>query len=542
MSKVAHYLQEHLTGEVIASARVRNHFSTDGSIFKVLPSLVVYPKNENDVRKTARFCWQLAERGRVMPITARSAGTSQSGGAIGSGIIMNFAAHMNRILEYDGKSGTVTVEPGLNFGRLQQTLHTHGRFLPPYPDSLEVSSLGGAVADNSGGEKSLKYGQMLRYIKSMRVVLANGESIEVKKLNKRELGRKLGLSTFEGQIYRELDKLLEENKDTAAKTRLNVSKNTAGYNLADISQNGSFDLTPLLAGSQGTLGIITEATLATEPYNPASTLLVALFEDPQTAQDCIVEILSQSEPPSSIELVDKSVLEQADKLNPNMLAAVINKPLPNLVLFIEFDAANSRDQSRATAKAQKILDRNGASAKAESDSAAQEHLNKIRQAISAVMAHADGKLPLPVIDDGVVPVEHLAELLEAVRQLLSKQHVTALVSGRGGDATLQIKPFLDLSEIGDVQRVFRLLDDYCKLVAKFGGSTSGENNDGRLRAPYLKDLYGDETYSLFQQVKKIFDPYDILNPGVKINVTVDDLKPLLRTEYTNPHLYQHLHG
>ena len=540
MSKVAHYLQEHLTGEVIASAGVRKHFSTDGSIFKILPALVVYPKNENDVRKTARFCWQLAERGRTMPITARSAGTNQSGGAIGSGIIMNFAAHMNRILEYDGKSGVVVAEPGLNYGRLEQTLHTHGRFLPPYPSSVEFSSIGGAVAENSGGEKSLKYGQTLKYVKNLRVVLANGEAIEVKKLNKRELSRKLGLSTLEGQIYRELDKLIEENHETVAKSRLNVSKNTAGYNLADIKQKGSFDLTPLLVGAQGTLGVITEVTLGTEPYNPATTLLVALVDDAKVAQECISEVLKFSEPPSSIELIDKSVLELADKHNPNLLAGVINKPFASLVLIMEFDDTNAKVQKRLAAKAKKVLERYELNPMVESDTTAKDHIKKIHRAISAAMSHAEGKVPLPVIDDGIVPVEHLAEFLEASRQLLSSQRVTSVLWGQGGDANLHIQPFLDLSEIGDVQRVFKLLQDYCKLVADFGGSTSGENNDGRLRAPYLKDLYGEEVYGLFAQVKQIFDPYGIMNPGVKINVTLDDIKPLLRTEYSNPLLYQHL--
>src|SRR5436190_15849940 len=128
MNKVAHYLQEHLVGEVVTSDDARKHFSTDASIFTIIPSIVAYPRNENDVRKTARFTWQLAERGRTIPITARGLGTDRSGAAIGSGIIMAFPGHMNRILEFDSKTGNVIVEPGINFGKLQQTLHTHGRF------------------------------------------------------------------------------------------------------------------------------------------------------------------------------------------------------------------------------------------------------------------------------------------------------------------------------------------------------------------------------------------------------------------------------
>jgi glycolate oxidase len=158
VSKIGHYLQEHLIGEVLSATDARRHFATDGSIFSVAPALIVYPQNENDVRKVARFSWQLAERNRIVPITARGSGTDQGGAALGSGLMVVFPAHMNRIVELDGKTGVVTVEPGINYGKLQQTLMTHGRFLPPYPASMEFSTIGGAVANNASGEKSLKYG------------------------------------------------------------------------------------------------------------------------------------------------------------------------------------------------------------------------------------------------------------------------------------------------------------------------------------------------------------------------------------------------
>jgi FAD/FMN-containing dehydrogenase len=137
MSKIGQYLQQHISGEVLTTNDVRRYFSTDSSIFSIVPSAVIYPRGENDVRKAARFTWQLAERGRIVPMTARGAGTDQGGAAIGSGLIMVFPAHMNRIVEFDGKTGVVTVEPGINYGKLQQTLETHGRFFPPFPATFE---------------------------------------------------------------------------------------------------------------------------------------------------------------------------------------------------------------------------------------------------------------------------------------------------------------------------------------------------------------------------------------------------------------------
>src|SRR5256885_535286 len=178
MSKIAHYLQEHLMGEVTDSLEVRRYFSTDASILQVMPSVVIYPANESDVRKVARFSWQLAQRGKILPITARGGGSDTSGAAIGSGIIMSFTAHMNRILTLDPKKEFITVEPGITFGSLQQTLYTHGLFLPPYPASSAYATIGGGIANNTIGEKSVKYGALGKYVEKLSVVLANGEIIE----------------------------------------------------------------------------------------------------------------------------------------------------------------------------------------------------------------------------------------------------------------------------------------------------------------------------------------------------------------------------
>ena len=220
-----------------------DYFSTDGSVFTLRPKVVVYPRNTNDIRKLARFTWQLAERGHVVPITARGKGTDQAGAAIGEGIVVVFPAHMNKILEIDREM--VTVQPGIIYSKLEQALHTHYKFLPPYPSSIEYSTIGGAVANNASGEKSLKYGDTREFTKGLNVVLANGELIETRQLSKRELNKKKGLTTMEGEIYRTLDGLLEDKADVIAKMdQVNVSKNSAGYalNLIKDKKKGTFDL------------------------------------------------------------------------------------------------------------------------------------------------------------------------------------------------------------------------------------------------------------------------------------------------------------
>jgi FAD/FMN-containing dehydrogenase len=520
----------------------RRYFSTDGSIFTLSPAVVVYPRNENDLRKTARFTWQLAERGRVIPMTARGAGTDQAGAALGSGLMLVFPAHMHRILELDSKAGTVVVEPGINYGKLQQTLKTHDRFLPPFPASAEYTTVGGAVGNNAGGEKSVKYGDTRAFVKALRVVLANGEVIETARLTKRELSKKLGLATFEGEIYRAVDTLLEEQKDVVAQLPRQVTRNAAGYDLVDVRlHDGSFDLTPLFVGSQGTLGIISEITLQTESYNPVNTLMLASFDDLQQLQAAVMQLRQLPDSPSAMEMVDRNLLEQVRAVNPNQLKELIQEPFPAALLFVEFDDANERHQKRAVRHAEKILSTYATSYVAETDPERQEQLWKVRHASATVVGHTEGLLKaLPLIEDGIVPVERFHDFLQAVYELFKKENLKVAIWGHAGDANLHMQPYLNVGQIGDRQKAFRLMDEYYNLVIDMGGSISAEHGDGRLRAPYLRQMYGLQAYGLFEKIKKIFDPYGTLNPGVKIGVTLEDLKPLLRQEYTQGHLYDHM--
>ena len=540
MSKVAQYLQEHLVGEVMTAPDAREYFATDSSIFTVTPQIIVYPRAENDVRKAARFSWQLAERGRAIPITARGSGTDQGGAAIGSGIMIVFPAHMNKILSLDSGKGIVTVQPGLNYGRLQQTLHTHGMFLPPYPASVDYSTIGGAIANNAAGEKSVKYGVTKDFVRELRVVLANGEVITTGKLSKREVNKKMGLATFEGEIYRSLDSLLNDNKDLITKTQPTLSKNTSGYDVWSIRQkDGSVDLTQLIVGSQGTLGIVTEAVIETETYNPKKTLLVSFFDDVAKAGHAIVAL--QKLAPSAVELVDDNLLNFLETHNPNQLKDLIKKPIPKIVLLVEFDDISSRQQKKRVKKAKKLLDKHAYEIKVSTDEHEQEDYWKIRHAAATVLWQNIGnRKAIPIIEDGVVPPERFTELLEKVYELFKSYNLDIAVWGHAGNANLHIQPFFDLSQTGDRQRILRLMDDYYKLIISLGGSITGEHNDGRVRGPYVKLMYGDDLYNVFRTIKQIFDPFNTLNPGVKIDVTQQDIQALMRQEYSLAHLYDHM--
>lgn len=542
MNKVANYLQEHIIGEVLTTSDVRRYFSTDGGVFQVIPSLVVYPKNVQDVRKVARFSWQLAEKGHNLPITARGRGSDQGGAAIGSGIIMVFPAHMNRLLELDAKRRLARIQPGMNYRAFQESMHSHGLFLPPYPSSIDYATLGGAIANNTAGEKTVKYGAIRNFVENLEVVLANGEVIQTGRISKKELEKRKGYTSFEGEIYRQLDGLINDNWELIQKHALtpNVSKNSAGYALAQVRvKDGSVDLTPLFVGSQGTLGVVTEAIIKLEPYTPNTTLFRINLDNLEQAAEVVGNLMQMQ--PSALEVVDSNLLNFLTKISPNRLKGLVDQPFPALVLLAEFDDVSGRAQLKKAKKVEKWLSKQQVKFVVTQDAEEQQRLWSIRHSAAAVIWHVEGtKKALPIIEDGVVPREKFSEFVKAIYQLFEKYGLQVAIWGHAGDANLHLQPFLDLGILGDRQKVFKLMEEYYDIVLQMGGSTCGEHNDGRLRAPFLPKVYGPEMYDLFRQVKRIFDPYNTLNPGVKIDVTFKDLVPILRHEYSMEHLADHL--
>ncbi len=540
MSKVAEYLRQHIVGEVLTSHSVKKYFSTDGSVFQVTPQVVVYPRSTDDIRKIARFSWQLAERGKVVPITARGAGSDQAGAALGDGIILVFPAHLNKLLELDTKKNSARVQPGINYRNFQDTIKTHGRFLPPYPSSIDYSTIGGAVANNAAGERTVKYGATRDFVRGLQVVLANGELIQTARLTKRELNHKKGLTTFEGEIYRQLDGLITDNWDLIQASHKDTSKNSAGYDLLDVKRaDGTFDLTPLMVGSQGTLGVVSEIDIAIVPNNMNRTLVVAGFTELAHASSVVDDILKLQ--PATVEMVDRHLLDFIEQHYPNQLKGLLEQPFPEILLLIEFDDIGSSTQSKKTKKLLKLLGRVTQDFQVTTDYDERDELWKIRHSAAAVIAHAEGaKKALPIIEDGIVPQAQFTTFVQNIYALFKKYNLEAAVWGHAGNANVHLQPFLDLGSVGDRQKVFKIMDEYYKMVLSLGGSTAAEHNDGRLRGPYLESLYGPEVYKLFEATKKIFDPHGILNPGVKLGVSREDQLRELRSEYNMDKIGHHL--
>ncbi len=530
-------LQSHLLGSITDNPDALEHFSTDQSIFTAVPTAVVYPQNTADVRKTVQFAAERTAGGRHVTLIARGKGSDQGGGAVGEGLQIVFPAHMNKLLRLDSK--TVTVQPGMIFQTLQEILYTHDKFIAQHPAGARYSTVGGVVASDTGGEKSVKYGTIRQAVRKLKVVLADGSLIETSRIGARELSHKKGLSTLEGELYRKFDSLLLDHEDIIKHRRINKVQNSAGYDLWSVrGTNGSFDLSQIFIGSQGTLGIITEITLATTPHNFRTTLVVGYFDSVSGAGEAVKRLVEIGA--SAIELVDRHLLEFHRDLRPSDLDGLVPDEIPAVALLVEFDNFSQFAQKLRSTRAERVMRRHGATVRIATDPVEQVALWKIRRTSVAMWLAHGSKRALPFMEDAAVPVVKLAVLIDKTYKLLRKYDFEPAIWGHAGTGNIRLQPRLDLSKPKDVDKMVKLYRDYLELVTSLGGTPSATGNDSLLGSSYLGILYGEDFYELLASVKHVFDPQDIFNPTKKTGATEEYARAHLRSEFTVKHLHDYL--
>jgi FAD/FMN-containing dehydrogenase len=534
MSKVADYLNEHILGEVTTHDSLRKRFSTDASVLSITPEMIVYPRITNDIRKIARFSWQLAEKGHVLPITVRGGGTDQTGAAIGSGVIVSTTAHMKAIFELDAKQKLVRLQPGVTFQALNSALALQGMHIPSYPASQAYSTIGGAIANNASGVLSGKYGDTGRWVHQLEVVLANGDILQTGRISKRELNRKKGLQTFEGEIYRQIDNIITDNKDMIEEKIASDVRDNIGYSgIAQVKQkDGSVDLAPLFIGSQGTLGIVSEAIMKTEFLSQNVLVGAVAFESYDAARDAI-DILQAYEP-SILEVIDAQLFESA--LQRGKKYAFYNDATEQgtvgaLIVF-GFDDFSERVRNKKAKRIIKTFTEPALALTIAADQLEAESLLALRDvaALAISPAHAAESAP-PLFDGAYVPTERFEDFERSVEELAKKYDVTLPLYGHAGQGVFYARPVLQLKKVGDKQKVFKLLGDYANLVASHNGHLIGESGEGRLKAPFAYKQLDEDVIELFDAIRAVFDPQSVLNPGVKQQGNLKHLVSILRSEY-----------
>jgi len=533
-------IQKIFKGEVEDGEETLSKYSRDASIFEIRPIVVVFPKDSEDVKNLVKWVSENKDKYKNLSITCRCAGTDMSGGAIGESIIMDFTKYMNKLISFNGDK--ITVEPGMFYRDFEKITLEKEMILPCYTASKTLNAMGGMYGNNSAGERTLKYGKTEDYVMEAKVVFADGNEYTVKTLSKSELDRKIAQNDYEGNIYKNIYNIIDQNEIEINQAKPKVHKNSAGYYLWNIVNRNSsgagfeFNLNKLFVGSQGTLGIATEITFRLVP-NPKYSKLVAVFmNDMEPLGRLVDDILTTN--PETLETYDDKTMKLAVRFFPDFLKnkgligmikfmwsflpelmMMLKGGFPKLILLAEFAGSDDREvQKKCEALVEKIKHFKLEMHITKNEAEAGKYWDIRRQSFALLRKHVSGKHTAPFIDDIIVRPEFLPKFLPLLDEILNKYDLTYTLAGHAGDGNFHIIPLMDFSRDDTAKIIMELSEKVYDLVLRFHGSITAEHNDGIIRTPYLLQMYGEHMISLFSQVKYSFDIKNIFNPGKKVGI------------------------
>lgn len=498
-----------IEGDIYTDKIRRYMHSTDGSIFRVEPLCVVYPKSVQDVRAVCIF----AEKYQLS-IHCRGAGSGLCGAAIGRGIVLDFSKYMNKLISFDKISeneAVFTCEPGYRYGELEAYLKGSGLWFPPAPSSGEYATFGGMYGTNAGGAYSVKYGNVADYIIDAEIVFANGE------INTLSGIENTPIDDLPHEL-KELYHLLKDNEGGIAGAYPPIACNVCGYDIRNAVSDGKLKLHKILGGSEGTLAIASKLTFKVIRKLPCDSLVIAYFNDKTSCSKAAQIGLSYN--PAGIEIMDKSLLALAVTHAPD-LEGKIPTDIDNVVMF-EFEGETADETRRYAEETVKKITAEGLTDRIFTAVNEEEKQSfwAVRKAAVPILYLLKGKKKiLALVEDAAVPADKLVEYFDGLYAIFNKYNVQFVSYGHIAKGLLHNRPLLDLKDPYDIKLLKILADEIFELVRSLNGTISGEHGDGRLRSCYIRNQYGDNLYALFLQIKSVLDGNNILNPEIK---TVDD--------------------
>ncbi|HRN90638.1 MAG TPA: FAD-binding oxidoreductase [Candidatus Saccharibacteria bacterium] len=532
------------SGDIDDSNEILDLYSHDASMFEIKPKLVISPKSASDVEKAVKL---VAENKKTMPelsLTARSAGTDMSGAAINDSIIVDFKKYFTEIHWIKKRSSRL--QPGVMFKDFdEQAKREMNVLMPTYPASRDLATVGGMVNNNSGGEKSIEFGKAEDFVNELEFVFADGVKRIVKPLKKPELVRKMAQQDFEGKVYREIFELIEKNYDLIKSAKPNVSKDSTGYHLWNVwdRETGIFDLNQIIVGAQGTLGFVTDIEFRMTEARSDEGLLVIFVKDIENLGDLIKDVVAAK--PSRFESFDDNTMWLSIKFMPAFLkllglrkfiklvfslipeVLLLFKGIPSLILMVSIKGNSPEETEANVHKLRLKLEENkkkyhiSGFEEYSSNAKGEKFWIMRRYSFQILRSKVKDKHTAPFIDDFIVNPEHLPEFLPKIRKIIKKYKLFATIAGHMGDGNFHIIPLMDLEDKLDRAKILPAMKEVNELVLSYGGSLSGEHNDGLIRGPWLEKMYGKKMVKLFRDAKDIFDPEGIFNPRKKANADWD---------------------
>jgi len=502
-------LRKRVRGDVSFDEVRRGIYSTDASIYRITPVAVVCPRDETDVRMAVQTA-----REHGVSILPRAGGTSLGGQVVGASMIMDFSKYMNQILQVNVEERWARVQPGIVRDELNAALAKHRLHFAPDPATADRANVGGMIGNNSSGTRSIIYGKTVDHVLELRVLLSDGEVLELKKLAPEEYRHRASAQNREGQIYRKVEELIHTHRDEIAARYPKVMRRVMGYNLDELTVTDEWNLSKLLVGSEGTLATTLEAKINLEPLPNATALCIPHFANLLEAVGAVEDILPHG--PSAVEILDGSVLKMAR-------AQLSIAPLidwldgqPEAILMVEF-YGNTQEEASAKAEGLAADLKNkglGYAHVLRHDAAGKARVWQVRKNGLGLMLGMKGdRRPTPFIEDAAVPTKVLAEYVGKVLDFCKSLDVPVALYAHVSVGLIHIRPMLDLRNQRDIDLMKKISQKAFDFVREYGGSWSGEHGDGLVRSSYMEAFYGPQLYGAFKELKQVFDPAGLMNPG-----------------------------
>lgn len=534
-------------GNVSSNKELLDAYSTDESIFSIRPQVVIQPKHKTDVEVLVKVIAKETKRFSSLSLTPRAAGTGLGGGSLTDSIVVDML-HLDNMGAVTVKKDkiTFTCEPGLMWRDLEKELKKHDAYLPPYTSSKDICTVGGSVANNAAGPDSLRYGHCADWVESLDVVLKDGKTYTIKPLTLKEFQALIKQKHEYARIAQEIYELIVKNEKEILRNKPKTKKNSSGYPLWSVMPEGVanfkkgkgvFDLTRLISGSQGTIGIIVNMTMRALPIQKNTTMIVVPIFDLAEAADCMVKALKYN--PINIEIFDALTFDMALS-NPDFFKQRLSgltyyrvmlsmyttyhvrfaRKIPEFTAIVTLDE-ETIDKHPAT-EIVKALSTRSIKARVVSSPIEQEMYLQIRRASFTLSKLVDTtKRPAPFLEDMTVPPENLSKFFMQIKKLFKEFNVQSAIHGHGGNGHFHFYPLLDFTNKTTPALVEKMAEAFYETAVKFKGNICGEHNDGIIRTPYLHLMYTKKMLEIFKSCEHTFDPDDIFNPGKKVNPRFD---------------------
>ena len=520
-------IKSEIEGEVYFDDVTREIYSTDASIYRIVPLCVVTPKTIKDIKTLVQISNEYG-----IPILPRGGGSSLSGQTVNKAIVIDFTKHINKVVDVDKNSMTAIAQPGITIDRLNQILKSQNLLFTPDPSTTNRATVGGVIGNNSCGAHSIIYGKTIDNVKSLKTILSNGEDHVFKKIRFSEFEKLILNDSFSSNLYLNSINLFKKYTDELTRRYPDIQRRVGGYNLDEINKDGFVDLTKIIVGSEGTLATVTEAELNLVELPNSKGLLVVEFDDIIKSMEASVLALDLN--PSAVEHIGEIIISEARK-SPEFSSGIeyLNNN-PTDIIVVEFYGENELEVKDKISHLKKKLDISGLSL------SSTEVINPVQQkkvwdmrkaGLGLVMKKPGEAKAIPFVEDTAVSPEKLPEYVKRFDEIVRQNGTTAGYYGHASVGCLHIRPLINLKEEKDIKRMVKISDEISDLVFEFGGAFSGEHGDGIVRGAWTKKMYGEKIYHAFQDLKKSFDPKNLMNPGKIIDTPPMDENLRFGTTY-----------